>query len=250
MTGAAHSCVIGVEDAWQSEYQIPPAYESKIRVPDNRPIMQRTYFASDAEGVGPEAYLVEVPSPSETAAHFHDVDQFQVFFGGNGAWYQRHDIGNFTLHYSDAYTTYGPFGCRGAEPLRYFTLRQFAARLAGFPPGDRPTRAGRRRNIEADVPAGVAVPEGRIDERTVIAEEPDGLAAELLSAGPKTQFTVPSPDQENAGAYCCVLGGSVRVGDSTYGPQSLAWLEPHLPSPAFVAGGSGVQLLRLQFPRI
>ena len=72
---------------------------------------------------GPQAYLVDLHPNRLVEAHFHDTNQFQIFFGNEGSTFQRHEIGPLLLHYTDAYTTYGPFGA-GEAPLHMFTLRQ------------------------------------------------------------------------------------------------------------------------------
>ena len=65
---------------------------------------------------GPQAFLIETyPPEQQTAAHFHSTDQFQIFFPAEGAYYQRTEIRSPLLHYSDAYTTYGPLEQGGAD---------------------------------------------------------------------------------------------------------------------------------------
>ena len=89
--------------------------------------------------------MVMLPPGYLGRAHFHEVDQFQVFFGGAGATYQRHEVPWAMLHYADAYTTYGPFQA-GGSTLRFFTLRARPTLGTHYMPEsrDKLVRRGRR----------------------------------------------------------------------------------------------------------
>src|SRR4051812_35939773 len=42
-----------------------------------------------------------------SAAHFHEVDQFQIIMEGKGL-FGRHNVSPYCVHFSRAYTPYGP----------------------------------------------------------------------------------------------------------------------------------------------
>ena len=98
---------------------------------------QFDYFGkTSAQQFGPEAFLVDYGPQRTTPAHFHSVDQFQVFFGAPGARYQRHQIPAVELHYADAFVTYGPF-FTGEERMKFFTLRPCQGQFKGEMPSER-----------------------------------------------------------------------------------------------------------------
>src|SRR5580692_4578218 len=55
----------------------------------------------------PLAFLVNGPPRYVIPAHFHDIDQYQIFVGGH-ATLGKHDVLPGSIHYADAYTPYGP----------------------------------------------------------------------------------------------------------------------------------------------
>src|ERR1700704_4591078 len=69
----------------------------------------------------PMAYLVEQPPNYTIPAHFHLVDQFQVMVSGTG-WLGKSRIADTLVHYTNAYTTYGPI-ITEQDAVEYFTLR-------------------------------------------------------------------------------------------------------------------------------
>jgi len=209
----------------------------------------RYYFGRRDEPVpGPEAFLVDLPPGMRAAAHFHPVDQFQVFFGAPGARYQRHPIGPLLVHYSDAFTTYGPFST-AAEPARLWTLRPEASAFTAYMPEDRArlTRRGTRtRHVDVEPSAATALDVGATATTYVWPPEADGLAVALLRAGPGGVVDGPA----SAGAqYYCVLDGTVLHDGRPYSRRSLGWSGPGQAGPTLAAGpDDGFAVLLLQFP--
>ena len=71
-------------------------------------------------GQAAQAFLVQNRRRRHTT-HFHGSNQFQFFIGGSGK-FVRHDIGVGSVHYADAYTSYGPI-VSGVSGLDFLTLR-------------------------------------------------------------------------------------------------------------------------------
>ena len=69
----------------------------------------------------PQGFLVQQPPGSVTPPHFHEVNQFQVFVGGNGRMGKR-PAGPVTVQYANGHTPYGPI-VAGEQGVTYFTLR-------------------------------------------------------------------------------------------------------------------------------
>ena len=187
----------------------PPASspESHGLAPEELTLV-RDYFGDDIQG--PQGFLVERVPPHRTIrAHFHPVHQFQVFFPAPGAWYKRRPLEQVTVHYSDAYVTYGPFGT-GVGPMSFFTLRADATGQTSYMPDsidDLVKMEPRGRNIEAHVPPTVDLSPGELDTQALIPATRDRLAAWLLNAGPGTVIDAPI-SAESACQYYCVLAGS------------------------------------------
>lgn len=92
---------------------------------------------------GFQAYLVQQKA-SVLRPHYHEVDQFQIVVTGTGKLGGHVAVAG-TVHYSDAYTSYGPITTTGPEGLSYFTLRLHPAIGINFMPesrNKRETRAG------------------------------------------------------------------------------------------------------------
>jgi hypothetical protein len=231
-------------------------YRENIRLPAGRPLVRRMYFDPPSGGTpGPQGFLVEMPGPCTNMAHFHEVDQFQLYFGSNGSWYKRHPLPALTVHYTDAYSTYGPFGSSNDETFRFLTLRPVRSGVAGYLPGARdllmreakPTQR-RRRNYEIEVSLDGALADGETEQQTLIGRESDGLAAQLISLGPGSAADGPTRDPRSAGRYYYVLRGSIETEGTTFGLDSLGWLGSDDPVPTLVAGQAGCDILALDFP--
>jgi hypothetical protein len=212
------------------------------------------FFGSRTQdGGGPQMYMNRVDPGTELAAHFHRVDQFQVFFGTPGSVFQRKPIPPLFVHYTDAYSTYGPFRSAPGEPLLYATIRAESSNFGGVMPGAR-----RQRLYLGDRQLSTAVegwePEslpaaGQVDADPVFDRDTDGLSATLVRLGPggSTQLTRP---QAISGRALCVVTGELRRSQGTvsYGPRSLGWTGPDEVSSTVVAGPRGCAVLVLDFP--
>jgi hypothetical protein len=71
---------------------------------------------------GPQTFFVEsLADDALVRPHFHKVNQFQVFPGGNGRL-GAHEVEPVLIHYADAYMTYGPI-VAGDRGVQYLTVR-------------------------------------------------------------------------------------------------------------------------------
>ncbi len=195
-------------------------------------------------GSGPVAQLSQMAPLTTARPHFHDVDQFHIFFGTPGAVYQRRPIAPVLVHYIDGYTPYGPV-VAGEDWLDIITVRANHDYVTGYMPEDRPKlarKAGRSIKAEVDLGAGGEV------LRTVIKPQADGLAAYVLTLNPQRPVLAPR-SAGTAGQFYCVITGQAQVGGRRADKGSLGWLSPE----AAVPESRGVdlcQLLVLQFPKV
>jgi hypothetical protein len=216
-------------------------------------ILTHDYFGRySAVQVGPEAFLADYPANYETAAHFHSVDQFQLFLGSAGAYYRHEPIGRATVHYTDAYTTYGPFGTT-ESPMRFFTLRPAGSTITGFMPEmkdslPRPLKPPHR-NYVVDLENWLSEPLPPAGEShciSVLDKQSDDLAMTVLIAGPNCRVVI--GEDVSAAGYCCVLEGELR-GEETYGPLSIGWVAPGGGPIHVQSGDAGCRAVLMSFGR-
>ena len=81
------------------------------------------------------AFLVEKEAGAVVHPHFHQADQYQVIVQGSGRL-GLHDIASVAVHYTDAYSAYGPI-VAADEGVSWFTLRNAWDPGARYMPGHR-----------------------------------------------------------------------------------------------------------------
>jgi len=199
---------------------------------------------SPAPGAGPEVFYSEtLGAGAETRAHFHRVDQFQVFVEG-GQRLGSTVIEPVLVHYADAHTPYGPIvGPR--DGVHYLTYR------ARHDPGAlwMPESRARRRHLGGRH-ASVQVPSGP-DAGWVelIARHADGLEAAAVVAGPGATVAGRGP-AAGAGRAYVVARGSLRHEGRDHPPLSSVFVDPGEDVGELQAGPEGLMLLALGFPAI
>jgi hypothetical protein len=203
-------------------------------------------------GPGPQVYMNNVDPGITLAAHFHRIDQFQVFFGTEGALFQRKPIPSVFVHYVDAFRTYGPFSAAADASLLYATIRAESDNYGGVMPGARDERPYLgRRHLSAGVdgwdaasrPAG-----GAAETVEVFPPAADGLSVSLVRLGANAAWS--SPDAgATSGRALCVLDGELRADEGPFGPRAIGWQARTDPAVVLQAGPDGCALLTLDFPR-
>jgi len=196
----------------------------------------------------PLAFLVNGPPEFVIPPHFHEIDQYQIFVGGS-ATLGKHRVLPGSVHYADAYTPYGPITAT-EDGFNYITLRPRS--IIGYHemPGGGPllkpvneARGRRGRMLVADIEAG----QTRETANEPLFEEPDGIAAYRLSAGPGA--TLPQPAVDHGGAYYVVLEGEVTAAGTAYPPRSTIWVGQGEAPPAMIAGAGGASVAFMSFAR-
>ena len=203
---------------------------------------------------GPQAHLaIQGSATQELGAHFHGVEQFQLFVRGTGT-VGRHAMHPGAVHYSDRFTVYGPLR-PGPEGMAYATLRARHDPGAHFMPESRHTlsrllstsarSAGDRRNVTVDLCAD------RHGEATSATGWHD-----LLADSDGFRVTVHRADSGQptnplavggGGAYVAVVAGAVDDEGTARGAGAISWHEPGSSFQA-VAAQNGTRLALLQFP--
>ncbi|HVC62413.1 MAG TPA: hypothetical protein VND19_18875 [Acetobacteraceae bacterium] len=202
----------------------------------------------------PMAFLVEKESGAVVRPHFHAADQFQVVVQGGGRL-GRHDIGTVAVHYTDAWSAYGPILAAG-EGVAWFTLRNTWDPGAQYMPAARSElRAARARYQHRETTAGpvAAWSEeelGRLAavERLTEMQTADGMASWRLRL--PAAATAMGPDPGNGGGqFWLVLAGTASCAGSAPLPaESCVFVGPEDSALSVTAGPAGAELLCVQFP--
>src|SRR5215472_5919009 len=151
---------------------------------ENRNTLKLGQAAPEAGVLYPMAFLVAKDPHAVVKPHFHQADQYQVVVQG-GCLLGRHDVGTVAVHYTDAWSAYGPI-VAADEGISWFTLRNAWDSGARYMPAARAqlraARAQNRQHREATSPPMPAAPEAELaatrgtDCLAVIEPTPDGMA--------------------------------------------------------------------------
>ena len=223
----------------------PRASCRKVKIP----LIGESKFERD-RGCDPQAFIIEIDSDSHVIApHFHEVDQFQVFVGGNGILGKRQELSPVTVQYSDAYTPYGPIAPHHGG-LTFLTLRpQHDPGVHYVPsgPGELGPRPKRRFVVRYPVAERGRTPElesGPHDGQPL--PEPDGLLAAQFELAFNEMFVGSSPAL-GGGQYWLVTTGEITYDGTNLGAGSLVFLAPTDAALTVRARQSGAVLVQLQF---
>jgi hypothetical protein len=198
---------------------------------------------------GPQAFLTDVLTPNGVIRpHFHTVDGFHVITAGEGT-VGKQPLRYGTIHYTDAYTPYGPIAA-GPDGIGILEFRNAHTATSHYMPDSRDELRGRKagRNIVVDVRLDPAArPDaGRFTSQTLIEPQPDGLAAYLVSAGGGARVAGELADAAGA-RYYVVASGNVAYPGKTLDPWSCIFVGAGEPPPSIVAGPAGADVMVLQF---
>jgi hypothetical protein len=199
----------------------------------------------------PMAFLVEQDPGCVAPSHFHQADQFQVVMAGEGRL-GTHDVAPVTVHFTGKYSPYGPL-VAGEAGLHYFTLRNAWDPGARYMTQDRALLRGvpRRRHREAVAPPIMVAPvRNDVAPRceACLPESDDGLMALRYVLPGGAPVTGPEPIGGN-GQYWVVIAGSLLHDGVELPPRTCVFLSPEEVAFTAIAGGHGLDILLLQFPR-
>jgi hypothetical protein len=222
----------------------------------NRNTLKEGETPPDANIVYPMAFLVEKDAAAIVKPHFHAADQYQVIVQGGGRL-GTHDVGTVSVHYTDAYSAYGPIVAAG-EGISWFTLRNAWDAGARYMPAERAQlRAARARFQHREATCGPLAPltEAELAALTdvaggaVIEETKDGLGTWRYTV--KAGGVVRGPDPATGGGqFWLVSAGTAHVaGGALLPPNSCVFVAPDDAALEMFAGPAGADLLCMQFPK-
>jgi len=180
-----------------------------------------SYLGSPTEvRPGAQAFLVRQEKPL-LRPHFHEVDQFQVVMDGVGEL-GGDDALPGLIHYTDAYTAYGPIRTNPAVgTLTYLTLRRHAAVGANFMPESRVKRREAGGGGEHFVVQLGALP-GEMSATAELARTARGAVAFEARAAPGEKLGLPAGGEGQEG-YAVVFDGGIHVGGRDVEKGGLVW---------------------------
>ena len=157
-----------------------------------------------------QAFVAQLPPNRTLDAHYHGVDQFQVFIRGSGEM-PGHSLSPGVVHYADAHRPYGPI-VAGPHGLAFLTLRSWGDQGAFTMPDHRALLSAAR------------------------SERPNRPTRNIsfdLSA--------------SHGGYLVVVRGAAVIAGDTIRSPDVVFLAPG-DTPAVEVGDTGAKLAYLQLP--
>ena len=222
----------------------------------NKNTLQAGEAPPSAGVIYPMAFLVEKDAGAVVKPHFHAADQFQLVTQGGGRL-GVHDIGTVAVHYTDAWSAYGPIVAAG-EGVSWFTLRNTWDPGARYMPGARDElRAARAKHQHRETTSAPLAPLSDAELASLTGtgslqemEAADGLASWRFRLPADATLTGPEPSR-GGGQFWVVIGGSARCNGSALLPvESCIFVGPEDAALPVAAGPAGAELLCMQFPRL
>jgi len=219
--------------------------------PDRPASTNFSFFrATSAAPDAPSAFLARYDPGDSSCTHFHSVDQFQILVKGKGRL-GRHEVSPYYVHFSRAYTPYGPLHADEEVGWTFMTLRtrydQGAQRLPGALPALQ--QVADRKPWQVTSTAAFPAP-GSDASLLEIPEIRDdrGLFASTLAMAPGTRIVAPAPSS-GAGQFVVAVNGSLIHDDLERKALAVAFIAPNESAFEIHAGGTGLEALILNFPR-
>ena len=196
----------------------------------------------------PTAFLVEYDPDRFSNAHYHPLDQFQVLVKGKGT-FGRHDISPYSVHFSRAFTPYGPLHSDKEAGWAFLTLRSRSngSKWTDFDklkhmPDRRPWQITKK---IAFPPQGTGI---------ALKHDPDikddqGLFTCALTMGPNTRAVAPDPSKGD-GQYIVVVKGSLLQDNREHKALTLVFAKPTENAFQIQAGAQGLEAIILNLPQV
>jgi rubredoxin len=198
----------------------------------------------------PMAFLAEGSANRVLRTHFHEVDQFQVIYNGGGSM-GKHPVGPGAVHFSRAYTPYGPISYSD-KGLGFVTLRAHRDPGAQYLPESREVLDKVAKRTPWQI---TAVPDFDIDpgERGVAMKAMEelkdnaGLAGYSVKLNAGVKAYTPDPSKGD-GQYVLVMKGGIVHEGQLKKELTVIWVAKNDGPFELVAGPEGMEGIILNFP--
>ena len=223
---------------------------------ENRNTLKQGEAPPEPGTLYPMAFLVEKDPHAVVKPHFHQADQYQVVVQGGGRL-GPHDVGTVAVHYTDAWSAYGPI-VAADEGISWFTLRNAWDSGARYMPAAREQlRAARAQNFQhreaTAPPMPVASAERSGADRrarlpAVIEQTPDGMATWRYRLPPARASAAPLRATAAASSgSCCPARHPPAVRRCCRRTPACSWRRTTEPCQS---RAPGAEALCLQFPML
>ncbi len=210
------------------------------------------FIGRPKDGAQANAFLVRYIPGTTSSTHYHAADQMQIIVEGKGRL-GHHDMTPYQVHFSRAYTPYGPLLPDAGEGWAFVNLRTRAdpggaqrlsvAREKLFQiPNRRPFQVSCPVHFPAPAAVAATAPIAGLSNDEGLA----GLAVTLQAHG---RMTAPSASHGDGQYVVAVKGGLVHEGRLRRA-LAIVHIAPGEPPFELVAGPEGVQAMIVSFPRL
>jgi len=199
----------------------------------------------------PSAFLVRYTLGTNSSAHYHSADQFQVIVEGKGL-FGHHELGPYHVHFARAYTPYGPLLPSDKERWAFITLRsrpdpEGAQRLSTA--REKLKQIPNRRPWQVTRKVEFPEPGGPVNLRPIEGISNDeGLRGLALTMAPGAKTTAPDPSAGDGQYVIALKGGFLHEGREQKA-IAVVFTQPHEPPFQIEAGPEGLEAIILDFPR-
>lgn len=203
----------------------------------------------------PQALVAELIPNEKVPAHYHGVEQFQIFTEGTGKM-GRNVLGPITIQYKDNHTAYGPV-LSGDLGLNFYAMRirtgsEAKPRYAHEPDYREKLRPSKRRHLISGpvLVSSEVVMEHRKEpvwERVMEGDHDDGLNAHVVRLGAGMEMDAPDP-KRSGGYYIFVIQGEALHEGKPYPRWSMIAVTRDTDAYRMKAGPRGMEALVLEFP--
>ena len=218
-------------------------------------VVQTPFLGSRGNPNLPLSALAAFGPGRYSSPHYHDVDQFQIMIEGKGKMGRR-DISTNSVHFSRAYTPYGPFIADAQAGLTCLIIRSHPDTGAQHSPEalaelkQIPNRHPWQITCDATFPKlDSSMAASSVILRPVPGIEDDhGLSTYTLNMKPDTKILTPDPSHSN-GLFLVMLKGSLLHEQREYKGLTLVYVHPQETKFEIRAGSGGLEGFILSFPR-
>lgn len=202
-------------------------------------------YLSAQTAMEPDAKLIEQDPNTTNRAHFHQVNQFQVFVAGGGKL-GRVDVAPIVVQYAAAFTPYGPI-IAGDAGVSYLTLREYRdPGIRHLPEGYRDLKHEPRRNVVGQ-PWRSGNHMEDVAEFAMIDQQADGLQARLFRLEAGVGWCEPTGEWLSP-RYLVVLKGEVACAEKPLGRYGCIFARANEPLPALAVLSHKTEIIVMTFP--
>ena len=216
--------------------------------------LSTTFFRATKDAPdAPTAALNRYPGGESrySAAHFHEVDQFQVIMEGSGD-FGRHAVKPYYVHFSRAYTPYGPLISAKDTGWGFIVLRSRLDSGAQRFPDSLPKLKSIPNRKPWQVTAEARFPDANGGVATLDIEEirdDQGLFTRTLTMAPNAHTLTPEQGGGD-GQYVVAVKGSLMHDGVEKKAPAVIFLRRDEPQIELKAGADGAQAIIMNYPKV